>query len=354
MALGLIRRALRRTLREVRHVRAVPHARATGLVAEVYAQVEREFGMLAPPIGLHSAAPEVLAAGWVMLRESLIAGGLVSRADKELVATAVSAANSCPYCAEVHGATLGALGRPEVAAAITADRPDAIADAEVRALAQWARGDGPLPERLSTSFEAELAAVAVTFNYFNRMVSVFLGRSPLPATLPDVVRDRALVVLGRFMRPGAAPEPGDTLDLLPATGTQPPAWARPGSVLAEAFSRAEGAIVAAAAEVVPPAVRVLLARELARWDGRPPGLGRGWVEEAIAGIAEPHRPAARFALLIAKAAYQIDDAVTDDVRAAGFDGKGLVELAAWAALAGAGRQVVAQRERLWPYPAKVS
>ncbi|MFD0592043.1 hypothetical protein ACFQZ4_05300 [Catellatospora coxensis] len=42
------------TLRHVRHVAPVHPAAATGLVGEVYHQVEAEFGMLAPPIALHS------------------------------------------------------------------------------------------------------------------------------------------------------------------------------------------------------------------------------------------------------------------------------------------------------------
>ncbi|MEV6623168.1 carboxymuconolactone decarboxylase family protein, partial [Amycolatopsis sp. NPDC051114] len=117
MAPGLVRFALRRTLRDVKYVEAVRPRHARGLVRDVYRQVERDFGMLAPPVALHSPAPEVLAAAWLMLRESLVAGGTASRADKEVVAAAVSAANSCPYCVEVHGMALASLGEPAAAAA---------------------------------------------------------------------------------------------------------------------------------------------------------------------------------------------------------------------------------------------
>ncbi|MER6797669.1 carboxymuconolactone decarboxylase family protein, partial [Amycolatopsis mediterranei] len=81
MAPGVVRVALRRTLRDVKYVDVVPPRQARGLVREVYRQVERDFGMLAPPVALHSAAPDVLAAAWLMLRESLIAGGTASRAE---------------------------------------------------------------------------------------------------------------------------------------------------------------------------------------------------------------------------------------------------------------------------------
>ena len=49
----LVRLAVRRSLNDTRHVRVVKPRHASGLVAEVYRQVEREFGMLAPPVGLN-------------------------------------------------------------------------------------------------------------------------------------------------------------------------------------------------------------------------------------------------------------------------------------------------------------
>ncbi|MEO7262451.1 MAG: carboxymuconolactone decarboxylase family protein, partial [Jatrophihabitantaceae bacterium] len=111
-------------------------------VTRVYRQAERDFGMLAPPVALHSPAPGPLAASWMMLRESLLADGLVSRGAKEAVAAAVSLGNACPYCIAVHSATLsGLLGSP-TAAAVSSDNIDSIADPEVRAIAQWARRSG--------------------------------------------------------------------------------------------------------------------------------------------------------------------------------------------------------------------
>src|SRR6266508_3798443 len=57
----LLARVSRRATRaQVHHVTPVLADRAGGLVAEVYRQVERDFGMLAPPIALHAPAPETL------------------------------------------------------------------------------------------------------------------------------------------------------------------------------------------------------------------------------------------------------------------------------------------------------
>jgi AhpD family alkylhydroperoxidase len=332
MAPGLVRVALRRTLRDVRYVDAVRPRRARGLVKDVYRQVERDFGMLAPPIALHSPSPEVLAAAWLMLRESLVAGGTASRADKEVVAAAVSAANSCPYCVEVHGMALGSLGEPAAAAAIEAGTAGAIEDRGTRALAAWARGEGDLPAGVPAAAAAEFTAVAVAFHYLNRMVSVFLGPSPLPAAVPASARAKTKAVLGFFLKPGDPPPAGEALGLLPATAVDGPDWATVGGTSSDAFARATAAIEAAGERSVPPRVRDLVRRELKAWDGKPPGLSRAWVEPVLTELPEDDRSAGRLALLVAKAAYQVDAAA---VRPEWTDDRGLVELASWASLAAA-------------------
>ncbi|MGW4528452.1 carboxymuconolactone decarboxylase family protein [Amycolatopsis sp. NPDC004378] len=335
MAPGLVRFALRRTVKDVKHVEAVGPRRARGLVREVYRQVERDFGMLAPPIALHSPSPPVLAAAWLLLRESLVAAGVSGRADREVVAAAVSAGNACPYCVEVHAMAVGSLGDPGTAAALEAGTPDEITDPGARELAEWARGAGPLPPGVPAGAAAEFAAVATAFHYLNRMVAVFLGDSPLPDRVPASARGKAKAVLGRFLRPGQAPPAGRALAFLPATGADGPDWAEPGSTLADAFSRARVAVEDAGARVLPPRVRDLVRRELKAWDGRPPGLGRSWADGPVAELPPAERPAARLALLVAKAAYQVDDLVVTAVRGDRADDRGLIELVSWAAHAAA-------------------
>ncbi|MEU5262350.1 carboxymuconolactone decarboxylase family protein [Amycolatopsis sp. NPDC021455] len=335
MTPGPVRVALRRTLRDVKYVEAVRPRHARGVVREVYRQVERDFGMLAPPVALHSPAPEVLAAAWVLLRESLVAGGLTTRAEREVVASAVSAANSCPYCVEVHGMALGALGETAAAAAIGAGDPAAIADPRTRALAAWSRGAGPLPAAVTPAAAAELTSVAVAFHYLNRVVSVFLGPSPLPDGVPPSARGKAKAVLGFFLKPGEPPAAGLSLPLLPPSATDGPGWAVPGGILDDAFARVAAGFEAAGERVLPPRVRDLVRREVKAWDGRPPGLSRAWVTGAVAELPAPERPAGRFALLVAKAAYQVDADVVAAVRREGTDDRTLVEAASWAAFTAA-------------------
>lgn len=301
MAPALVKLALRRALREVRYVRPVPFGRATGLVRDVYGRLERDFGMLAPPVALHSPSPPVLAASWVLLRESLVAAGETSRADREIVATLVSRENSCPYCVEVHGMALDSLGRSSEASA------------------------DPRAGSLSPGARAELTAVAFAFHYLNRVVNVFLGPSPLPSSVPDSARPKAKAVLGRFLRPVEGAPPGESLDLLPP-GSGDFAWAAGTPLIVDALSRASSVFAGLA---VPPAVREVVERELSTWDGVPPGLSRSWVDAF-------DDPAVRLALVAAKAPYQVDDGL---VAAAGLGDRELVELVGWASFTAAARAV---------------
>lgn len=300
----LLTRAMRQAQRHVRHVTPVPAARARGLVAGVYYQVERDFGMLAPPISLHSPAPEVLAAAWLVLRETLLAQGQASRAAKESVATAVSAANSCPYCVEVHSATQDLLGRSDVTLS-------------------WLAAEGPAPDPV-----AEYVGVAVAFEYLNRMANVFLPASPFPSQVPAAARRQARKMLGRIAAPTRAVPvvAGSSLDLLPAAGLPDDlSWARASQPIGSAMARACAAFDAAGEHSVPPAVRDLVRQRV----GSVAELSRSWSDDIVRALPHDQRPAGRLALLAAVASHQVDDGVVAAARQ-GRSAAELVELAAWA------------------------
>jgi AhpD family alkylhydroperoxidase len=345
MAGWFIRRALRRTLSQIRYVTPVDPRRARGRVGAVYRQAERDFGLIAPPLALHSPAPAVLTASWAMLRESLVADGAADRAAKEIVAAGVSEANACPYCVEVHGATLWGLTGTADASAVAAGTPDEVTDPSTRAMLAWAGGTGGWPAGRSDAEAAELMGVAVTFHYLNRMVSVFLGDSPLPPTVPATVRGRARRVLGAIMgRSASGGRPGDSLELFDGPADTAPEWTAGNSAIAAAFGHAAAALDAAPS--VPDPVRALVTEQLDEWDGEPVGISRGWVEDAVATLPAADRAAGRLALLTAKAAYQVDEDVVTGFRRTDPSDAALVELTSWAAHTAARRT----GDRIWRAP----
>lgn len=319
--------ALRRAQHKVRYVRPVRFGAATGQVAEVYRQLEADFGMLAPPVSLHSPAPEVLPAVWVLLRESLLVDRQASRVDRETVAAAVSSANTCPYCVEVHTTTAADLAGTDL-------------DPEATALGRWATGHGPAEFPVTQA--AELVATAVTFHYLNRMVNVFCEPSPFPAALPPSAVRVARGVLARTVRRRPDSAATAAKDLLPACPV--PAgleWAAGQPALADALARVYTAFEAAGERSVPAEVRRMVRAEVIRMGERTPGLDMEWLDRPLSTIARSLRPVGRLALLTALASYRVQPA---DVDAASLSPKALIELTSWASFTAArvaGRRLAA-------------
>ncbi len=296
---------------------------ARGLVAKVYQQIERDYGFLAPPITLHSPSPEVMAASWLMMCETLLASGRADRVLKESVASAVSEANTCPYCVEVHDAT-----RQSIDGAYDAD-----------AVRAWV-GGGPRP--FPDDQLEECVGVAVTFEYVNRMSNVFLPESPVPARVPALARARNQVrrILGGVAARGKrAIEPGGSLALLPdAPLPEDLSWSAGHATVAGAFAKASAVIDSAGARSLPLHVRDLVHTRLSG-DAVGFGLSRSWVGHAVAELPTGDRAVAKLALLTALASYQVDADVVASARHDCADDAALIDLTAWASLTAARRAV---------------
>lgn len=322
---------------QVRQVRAVRYGAADERVARVYRELERDFGVLAPPIALHAPSPDVLAGAWLMLRETLLVPGTAPRAQKEAVSTAVSETNNCPFCVSMHSSMLIDL---------VGYRDGALREPEAQAAAAWATANAtpdeaaghPVP--FPADQAAEMVGTAVVLQYLNRMVNIFLGELPLPPGAPaasmTVVRRVLVWLIKSAERQG--PRPGASLDLLPdAPLPEDMKWAEGHAAIAGAYARGAAAIEEAGRRSVPAEVSALVLTHLARWDGKPVGVSRAWVEDAVAGLAADQRDAGRLALLTALASYQIDQSVLDRFRAGSPEDRSLIDLTSWSSLAAARR-----------------
>lgn len=311
--------------RHVRYVAPVRRSAARDVVAEVYRQVERDFGMLAPPVSLHSPVPEILVAAWAVLRETLLRGEHTTRREREAVAVAASAANSCQYCAQVHGTTLTGLSRLDSDPPVGEDMLTAAA-----------------PDRA-----AELIGVAVTFHYLNRMVNVFLQESLLPNGIPAAVAHRALAVAAPVLarlarrRVSAGGLGGLLGKAVPAHQRQatdlPPdlAWADGSARIAGVFRQAAAVFTQAGRQAVAPAIRDLVLTRLAE-PRRTPGIGeQPWWDADIARLPESDRPAGRLALLTAVASHRVTAATIQDFQRHRPGDRPLLQLTSWASMAAA-------------------
>jgi AhpD family alkylhydroperoxidase len=330
----------------IRHIEPVPPVAATGLVARVYAQAERDFGLL-PPVLLHSPDPPLLAGAWCVLRETLVVGS-VPRVVKEALAAGVSRLNRCPYCVDAHSLMMAAADRPGEASAVAAGRYDGIADPALRRVLAWAGAhrspgsaalaDPPFPPAET----AEMIGTAMAFHYINRMAHVLLPETPYP--LPPGTR-WAKGMLRRLVAGSFAPrlagqrQQGDSLALLPEPEPRPAdhPWAQGNPNVAGAFDRFAAAVHEAGAAALPEGVRSVVESRLEGWDGTDPGLGTAWLEEELAALPEGERPAGRLALLAAFASYRVDDAAIAAYRAGFPEDARLLGAASWASYVAARR-----------------
>jgi AhpD family alkylhydroperoxidase len=257
------------------------------------------------------------------MREPAV-GTAVSRATKEAVAATISTINECPYCVDVHTTTLYALTEPDTGAKIATGRAGEVTDPNLRRILAWAkatRSPGsptlahpPFPAPAA----AELVGTALGYHYINRMVSIFLPSSLLPNGALGRGLKR-LIGAGIRRRLLSSPLPGAALQYLPDVeggGLDEFSWAPTGSIIHSAFTQAAAVFDTLGAHALPAPVRELVTGRLAQWQGEHPPLSRQWVDDAVAGAAEPLRPPARFALLTALAPYQIDTRIVEDFRTA--------------------------------------
>ncbi|MFE7706494.1 carboxymuconolactone decarboxylase family protein [Streptomyces sp. NPDC057486] len=304
-----------------RYTSPEPPKSATGVVADVYAQLATDFGIdRAVTFVVLSAAPPLLAGTWAVMRESLLAGQ-ASRTGKEVVAAGVSLANRCPFCVTAHTVLLHATGDHALAERIA--RGEQPENSRHRQLLAWGE-DMSTPQPFPAEEAPEYIGTALTFHFINRIVSSLLTEEMLPggAEKYRLVRSVAGRSLARTVRRELVP--GESLALLETEGAAP-AWAAD-TPIGTAF----GALRAAAhlgAELLGDEDAALVRASVAAWDGVAPLPLHG--EELP---ARTERPGARLALLAARAPYRITDEDVAAWLAPPFTDHCLVHLIAFGAI----------------------
>jgi AhpD family alkylhydroperoxidase len=318
------------------------------LVAAVYSQMRREFGLVSEPFQLQAPAPPVLAAAWASLREGVLVG-VVPRRIKETVAAVISQLNRCPYCVDVHTSLVHAAGGRKAAWELRRRGGQAISDPALRAAAGWAaatRSPGAAilaAPPFDSSWAPEMIATAACFHYINRLVTIFLDESPFPSRARLFAAPMVLFT-SRFFAPRLRGRltPGESLAWLPQPVAEPAAlpadlaWARPRPEIAAAFAAIAAAVEAEAGGPLGEGAAAVR-RRLAVWGGEELPLDVSWADEVTAGLPERSRPAARLALLTALAPYRVGAAEVAAFRAAWPGDRALVGVTTWASFTAARR-----------------
>lgn len=78
-------------------IKTIDETEADGALKQIYDEQCREAGAVANILKIHSLAPELLSAHLTIYHAAMHAPGELSRAQREMIAVAVSAANGCHY-----------------------------------------------------------------------------------------------------------------------------------------------------------------------------------------------------------------------------------------------------------------
>lgn len=292
----------------VRHVIPVAPERASGLVARVYEQVNAEASSVGPAVQMTSPAPEILAAGWSLLREAQLVGA-APVLDKTLVALGVSQANRCHYDTLAWLGALRLLGRPDLADAL--DRGEPLADARLAALLDWARSTATAgaPETLPGEPVAEYFGTALFSHFINRMVLAMLPAGLTPGSL-NPADDPAFEGAPVFRPWQTDRAPGASLSLLAGLPEgRLPQWAegaaagRAYATLAAVAGQGAGLLTSAACDVVRAVISAHRGRRT---------VDIGQLDEPLSRLPEQDQIGARVAIL----AGLLPEALTDDEMAA--------------------------------------
>jgi alkylhydroperoxidase family enzyme len=78
-------------------IKTIDERDADGALKRLYDEQHRQAGAVASILKIHSLAPEVLMAHLAIYHAAMHAPGELSRAQREMIAVAVSSANGCHY-----------------------------------------------------------------------------------------------------------------------------------------------------------------------------------------------------------------------------------------------------------------
>jgi len=83
-------------------IKEIPEGEERGKLKDVYEEIKRRRGKISNVMKAQSLHPEALKAHIDFYMAIMFSRGGLSRAEKELIAVAVSVANGCRYCMEHH------------------------------------------------------------------------------------------------------------------------------------------------------------------------------------------------------------------------------------------------------------
>ena len=323
---------------KLQHLVPVKPSKAKGLVAQVYSQIKQDFGRIVEPFTLHSPLPQLLAGVWMASRESELVGN-VPREAKEAIAACVSQLNKCPYCVDAHAIILTAKGDKKTAQQIIKEQYQNIKNPNTRKITEWALASLSPDSKLikNPPFKAEEApeiiGTTVFYHYINPLVTIFLGKTPLP--LP-IFRTPMKRIASRLFKKAVNRQktPGTSLPLLPERNLPKDlTWAKNSPNVAGAYARFAAAIKDIEKTYVPIATRKTIIKHLDEWSSNTQQNEIQWKRETTSKMEPLTEIATKLALLSINLPNRIDKKTINSFQKHSSQKNQLLAITAWASFA---------------------
>lgn len=334
----------RLSVKTMRYVHAVPRHKAEGLVKQIYDMIAEDF-FINGSLTSHSKVPELMAGVWMGGRETILVSDMLDQTTKEAMTATLSAINDCPYCGDMLVSLVHSGGDHQAAKQIFAVKEEDINDDALRHKLLWVKAVttpgfvGEVSEVFTKEELPEAIGSIMAMSHINRFSHVVMDGSPVNAPLGlQRIKQAALRLFGNELISTKlrVVEPGRALDLLPkAELPEDMAWAKSNPRIADALSRWARAIEKHSEGIITNEVRACVKFNLAKWQGERMPISRIWVEKEVAMLSGIDHSIAKLTLLLAKAPYQLDDALVQTVFDEYGDEETFIKILAWAAFTSA-------------------
>lgn len=319
----------------MKYLTPIEPSKAKGLVAKVYSQIKQDFGQIVEPFTLHSPLPELLAAVWMTSRESELVG-IVPRETKEAIAASISQLNKCPYCVDAHTIMLRATGNKKTAQQITKQNYQKIQDPKIQKIIQWAL-DSLKPNSkimLNPPFTKEetpeILGTAIFYHYINPMVTIFLGKTPLPIPfLRSPMKQIATQLFKKAVK--RQKTPGSSLSLLPNQKIpEDLSWIKTSPTVAGAYARFANAIQNIEETYVPIKTKEKILQYMKQWNPKNPQSQSNTINKETIKMDPKIKTATTLALLTIDNPYRITKETINNLKKHYPNQNHLLAITSWA------------------------
>ncbi len=319
----------------MKYLGPIKPSKAQGLVAQVYSQIKQDFGQIVEPFTLHSPLPKLLAAVWMASRESELVG-FVPRETKEAIAASISQLNKCSYCVDAHTIMLRATGNKKVANQITKQTYKNIQNPKIQKITQWALSTlKPNSQLISnppfSSNEApEIIGTATFYHYINPLVTIFLGKTPLP--IPFLKNQMKQIATQLFKKAVKQPKtPGTSLSLLSDQKIPKDlSWTSASPYIAKAYAKFEYQVKKIEKTFIPSQTQETITTYVKNWNPQTHQSNLRWIETKTRPMDKKTKAPTTLALLIIEAPYRITKNTINSFQKYYPNQSQLLAIAAWA------------------------